>query len=161
MMSNDNYQRLIRLAEETFSMRTDPEQLQVDESVIRQLKEIHPFTMNESRDEQGPVAWLLVIPTSLELMDKFISGEINEGQLFEMTMPGKVYEALYFCSALVLEEHQRQGIASRLAIEAIQEIRKEHPLKALFVWALSEGGDRASELVAEKTGLKLYKRAKV
>jgi GNAT superfamily N-acetyltransferase len=159
-MHTDNYQRLIRLAEDTFAMRTDPDQLQVDESVIRRLKAIHPFTMNEYRDEHGPVAWLLVIPTTLDLMEKFISGEINEGQLYEMTSPGMKYEALYLCSALVLEEYQRQGIASRLAIEAIHEIRKKHPLKALFVWAFSEGGNRASELVAEKTGLKLYKRPK-
>jgi GNAT superfamily N-acetyltransferase len=139
-------------------MRTDPEQLNVDQDIIERLKKIHPATVSEFSDENGPVAWLLVIPTTTDLMNRFISREINENELFEMTIPGEKYEALYLCSALVLEEYRRKGIIKRLALKAIEDIRKEHPLKALFVWSFTKEGDLASEAVAELVGLKLYKR---
>jgi GNAT superfamily N-acetyltransferase len=160
-MHKTNIQRLYELAEETFAMRSDPEQLQVDETVIERLKKIHPAALNESRDENGPVAWLLVIPTTQELMERFVAGEINENQLYEMTPVGRIYDALYLCSALVLEEYRRKGIASGLAMQAIEAIRKDHPLKALFVWAFTNEGDKAAEMVAKETGLNLFKRANV
>jgi GNAT superfamily N-acetyltransferase len=157
-MPLSNYERLIKLADEVFAMRTDPEQLNVDQDIIERLKKIHPATVSEFSDENGPVAWLLVIPTTTDLMNRFISREINENELFEMTIPGEKYEALYLCSALVLEEYRRKGIIKRLALKAIEDIRKEHPLKALFVWSFTKEGDLAAEAVAELVGLKLYKR---
>ena len=37
---------MIQLAEETFSVRTDPNQLDVTEAVIEKLREIHPATLS-------------------------------------------------------------------------------------------------------------------
>jgi hypothetical protein len=157
-MSLSNYERLIKLADEIFAMRTDPDQLNVDQQIIERLKEIHPSTVSEQSDENGPVAWLLVIPTTIELMNQFLSKEINEKELFEMTRPGEKFEALYLCSALVLEEYRRKGIIKRLAFTAIDDIRRDHPLKALFVWSFTREGDLASEALAKLTGLPLHKR---
>jgi hypothetical protein len=101
-MPPSNYERLIKLAEDVFDMRNDLEQLQVDENVIEQLKRIHASTVSEFSDENGPVAWLLVIPTTHNLMEKFIAKEISEKQLFELTSINSVYETIYLCSALPL-----------------------------------------------------------
>jgi hypothetical protein len=158
-VSDSNYQRLIRLAEEVFDMRNDPEQLQVDENIIRRLQLLHHATVAEYRDENGPVAWLLVIPTTLEVMNLFVDGKISEMKLFGMTSPGSRFEALYLCSALVLPEYQRKGIIKGMVLNAIAEIKKEYPLKALYVWAFSKEGDIASERIAEAAGLPLFKRA--
>lgn len=108
-MPGSNYQRLIKLAEEVFDFRNDPDQLNVDQDIMTRLKKIHPATMSEYSDENGPVAWLLVIPTTRELMERFVSKEITEKELYEMTPTGIKYEAIYLCSGLVLEEYQRNA----------------------------------------------------
>ena len=153
-----NYERLIKLAEETFAMNSDPSQLQVDQTVRERLIRMHPSTLSQFSDENGPVAWLLVIPTTRVLMERFISKEITEKELYEMTPENITYDALYLCSGLVLPEYQRKGIIQRMAVKAIEEIRKDHPIQFLFNWAFTEGGDRAAEKLAEITGLPLLKR---
>jgi GNAT superfamily N-acetyltransferase len=157
-MLKSNYQRLIKLAEETFAVKSDPSQLDVNPEIIERLLKLHPATVSEFSDENGPVAWLLVIPTTYELMERFLAKEISEKQLFELTLPGTNFDALYLCSALVLEEYRRKGIIKRLALKAIEEIRSEHALKAMFVWAFSNEGDKASETISSQVELPLFRR---
>lgn len=157
-MPLSNYERLIQLADEVFAVKKDPMQLDVNQQVIERLKKIHPATVSEFDDGNGPVAWVLVIPTTLNLMNSFLENKISEKELFEQTPLDNTYQALYLCSALVLEEYRRKGIAKRLAIKAINDIRINHPLKALFVWAFTKEGDLASEAIARLAGLPLLKR---
>lgn len=157
-MPLSNYERLIQLADEVFAVKNDPKQLNVNQQVIERLKKIHPATVSEFDEGNGPVAWVLVIPTTLVLMNSFLENKISEKELFELTPLDKTYEALYLCSALVLEEYRRKGIAKRLAIKAINDIRINYPLKALFVWAFTKEGDLASEAIARLAGIPLLKR---
>jgi GNAT superfamily N-acetyltransferase len=156
-MPLSNIERMIQLAEDVFAVKNDPHQLDVNEEVIKRLKKIHPATVSEYDDGNGPVAWVLLIPTTLDLMNRFLENKITEKQLFELTPLDAEYEALYLCSGLVLEEYRRKGIAKRLALKAIEDIRKDHPLKALFVWAFTKEGDLGSEALARLTSLPLYK----
>jgi hypothetical protein len=149
---------MIRLAEEFFDMRNDPEQLSVDAEAMAKLREIHPCTMSEEKDENGPIAWILVIPTAHALMDAFVRGVINERQLLERTIPGGVYDALYLCSALVLPEHREKGLAWRLTTRAIRAILHDHPIRSLFYWSFSGGGDALAASVAREFVLPLYGR---
>lgn len=153
-----NYKRLVQLADEVFAMREDPEQLNVDDKVLERLHRIHPATISEQGDENGPVAWLLVIPTTTELMEQFISEEINEKELYELTPLNAQYTTIYLCSALVLPEYQRKGIIRTLAEKAISDIRKDHPITALFTWPFTKEGELASDNISALTGLPLYKR---
>jgi uncharacterized protein YdeI (YjbR/CyaY-like superfamily) len=156
--SLSNIDRLIKLAEETFAMNNDPSQLQVDQAVRDRLISIHPATMSEFSNENGPVAWLLILPTTLDLMERFITREITEKELYELTSPNDKYEAIYLCSGLVLDEYRRKGIIKQLALKAIDDIRRDHPIRCLYNWAFTEEGDRVAERLAELTGLSLYKR---
>jgi len=149
---------MIQLAEDVFAVKNDPDQIDVDQSVIERLQRIHPATVSEYDDGNGPVAWVLLIPTTLDLMNRFLEKKISEKELFDLTPLDSKYEALYLCSALVLKEYRRQGIAKRLALKAIESIRKDHPLKALFSWAFSKEGDLGSEALARFLALPLYKR---
>ena len=160
-MPNSNYQRLIKLAEEVFAVKSDPDQLNVNQDVIERLRKIHPATVSEFSDENGPVAWLLIIPTTLDLMNRFLLKEISEKELFELTPPDSTYEALYLCSGLVLEEYRRKGIIKRLALNTIENMRKDNPIQALFSWAFTREGDLAAEAIARITGIPLYKREAV
>jgi len=157
-MALSNLERMIQLAEDVFAVKNDPNQLDVDQEVIGRLRKMHPSTVSEYDDGKGPVAWILVIPTTLDLMNQFLIGAISEKELFYLTPTDVPYEALYLCSALVLEEYRQQGLAKRLSLSAIENIRRQHPVKALFVWPFTLEGDLASESLARLTALPLYKR---
>lgn len=159
-MTLSNLERLINLADEVFAVKNDPSQLDVDPQVLERLKQIHPATISEYNDGNGPVAWVLIFPTTLELMNRFLTVEITEKELFDLTPLHTSYETIYLCSALVLEEYRRQGITSQLAVLAIEEIRNTHPIKAIFVWAFSPEGDQAAKKIAQLVGLPLLKRDK-
>jgi hypothetical protein len=153
-----NFERMIQLADKVFAVKDDPCQLDVNQEVLGRLHKIHPATVSEYNEGEGPIAWLLIIPTTSDLMNRFLQGEISEKELFDLTPLDRTYEALYLCSALVLEEYQHQGIIKQLSLNAIEAIRKKHPLTAAFVWAFSPEGDRTAETIARLVGLPLYKR---
>jgi GNAT superfamily N-acetyltransferase len=153
-----NFERMIQLAEDVFAVKSDPNQLDIDQQVMERLHRIHPSTVSEYDNGNGPVAWVLLIPTTFELMNRFLAKEISEKELFNLTPLYSIYDSLYLCSALVLEEYRRQGIATQLTLSAIEQIRKDHPIKALFVWAFSKEGDRGSESIAQLASLPLFKR---
>jgi len=149
---------MIQLADEVFASRSDPNQLDVNPDVLDHLRQIHPATVSQYDDGHGPVAWILLLPTTLELMNRFIKNEISEKELYELTPLRITYEALYLCSAMVLEEYRRKGIAKKLTLDAIKAIRLAHPIKALFVWTFSKEGLIGSEALAQILSLPLYKR---
>jgi GNAT superfamily N-acetyltransferase len=159
-MDHDNYKRLIKMADEVFAVKDDPSQLDVDENVLDRLRKIHPATISEYNEGNGPCAWVLLIPTTIDLMNRFVSGEITEKELYELTPLETAYSAVYLCSALVLEEYRRKGITKRLALSAIEKMKEDHPLQTAFVWAFSEEGDKAAETIAHLAGLPLMKRKK-
>jgi len=159
-MALSNFERLIQLADQVFAVKSDPSQLDVNPQVMERLQKMHPSTISAFDDGNGPVAWVLLIPTTLELMHRFIEEQITEKELFELTPLDVSYEAIYLCSALVLDEYRRKGITKQLALDAIEHIRKDHPLKAAFVWAFSPEGDLAAETIARLAKLPLYKRVK-
>jgi len=153
-----NYERLIALADEVFAVRKDPEQLDVNEDVMEKLHAIHPATLSDKDLGEGPLLWVLLIPTTVALMNQFLNHEINEKQLYELTIPGQAFEAIYLCSALVLEEYRKKGYAKEVTLHAIEEIRKDHPIKSLFYWPFTEGGLHTAQAIAKKLDLPLYER---
>ena len=159
-MTLSNFERLVKLADEVFAVKSDPSQLDVNQEVLDRLLQLHPSTVSAEDCGNGPIAWVLLIPTTLDLMHLFLSKKISEKELFELTPLNTNYEAIYLCSALVLEEYRRQGITQKLALDAIAEIRKNHSLKAAFVWTFSPEGDFAAEKIAQTAGLPLHKLSK-
>jgi hypothetical protein len=157
-MPDDNLQRMISLAEEFFDMKNDPDQISIDEETRAKLLAIHPNTMTEVRNEEGPIVWMLVIPTTPGVMEQFLAKDITEQQLLLKTSPGDTYEAVYLCSALVLPEHRGKGLAKRSAVQAVREIQKHHPIRHLFAWTFSKEGEGLAVSIAKEIGLPLYLR---
>jgi GNAT superfamily N-acetyltransferase len=157
-MVDDYHSRMIRLAEEVFHVADDPRQLAIDEDVIGRLLRIHPAAMQEHATEQGPVAWAIVIPTTWDVMNDFISGAIGERELLDRTPMEGPFDAVYLCSALVLPEFRRQGLARTLLSRAVEEIRTSHQIEALFSWPFSEEGSRLSSRVAGQLVVPLFTR---
>jgi len=157
-MSKTNFERLIELSDEVFSSRTDPDQLNVNENVMEHLQLLHPDTISEYDEGSGPVCWILLIPTTLDLMNQFIHKEISERELYELTPLNIKYEAIYLCSALLLEEFRSKGIAQKLGIKAIENIMLDHSIKALFFWSFSIEGEKLAEKASGLLNLPLYRR---
>jgi GNAT superfamily N-acetyltransferase len=149
---------MIELADEFFQVKNDPEQISVDEAVRSRLKLIHPRTMNEKRTKDGPVAWVLIIPTTHGIMKKFLSKKITEKELLELTPLRTSYDAIYLCSALVLPEYRGKGLAVQMTGSAVRAIMKKHPVKHLFYWAFSIEGRRVARSVAVELALPLHRR---
>ena len=158
-MPDPNLERMIQLAEEFFDVKNDPDQIAVDEETRARLLAIHPNTMSEVRNEDGPIVWILVIPTTTGVMEQFLIKKINEQQILQLTPPGGSYEAVYLCSALVLPEHRGKGLAKQSAVRAIREIQKQHSIKNLFAWTFSPEGEGLAISIAKDLGLPLRKRA--
>ena len=156
-MAETKFERMMQLVEKVFDNENDPDQLNVDDQVMKRLMELHPASIAEY-DDDGPVVWSLVMPTTVGLMWQFITKKITERELFELTPVGAVYDALYLCTALVLEEYRRKGFALRLMTESIEKIRKDHPVKVLFVWPFTEEGNSLAAKIANQVGLPLLKR---
>ena len=159
-MLNENLERMIQLAEEFFGAKHYPEQIQVNDHVMARLKKIHPASITEKSTCNGPVAWMLVLPTSRRLMELFIRKQITERELLRRTHAGKTYDAVYLCSALVLPEYRGKGLAKRLMIQSIKSIQKQHPIQYLFYWSFGVAGEGLADAIARKLHLPLYKRAK-
>ena len=154
-----NLDRMIQLADEFFQTKNDPSQISVTEEVMERLKQIHPSTMSDHTEGDGPVAWVLLIPTTRDLMNRFIAKDISEQDLLNMTPFEGPFEAIYLCSALVLPEYRNRGLAKQLTCRAITEIRNDHPIMWLFYWAFSREGTNLARNVAQAVGLQLLERA--
>lgn len=91
-------------------------------------------------DEKGdPIAWVVVLPTTKEMMHKFLKGEITEKQLLELAVPHNSYSAIYLCAAITIPRYRRQGLAFALFREAIKKIRKTNDYE-IFVWPFGNSG---------------------
>ena len=157
-MATDNLKRMMQLVEETFAMKSDPDQLAINARSMKKLMRLHPRTLNEKRNQLGPVAWVLVIPTTKAVMKDFLAAKITEKDLLKLTPYDVKYDALYLCSALVLPEYRRTGLASTLLIQAIRSIQKKHPIRDLFCWVFSPEGKKLASVVAKEMHLSLHNR---
>jgi GNAT superfamily N-acetyltransferase len=154
----NNLERMIQLAVEFFAAKDDPSQISVNSKVMLKLKRIHPSTMMEKKISKGPIAWILVIPTTHELMEQFLARKINERELLNKTPLRVKYDSIYLCSALVLPEFRGRGLAKSLMIKAIKSIQKVHPINCLFYWGFSIAGRRLARSVAKELHLPLHQR---
>ena len=157
-MALSNFERMIALVESSFDTKNDPNQLDVNEDVINRLFQIHPSALIEKDDGQGPYIWIVLIPTTNELMQLFLENEITEAELFEKTPIGAQYETIYLCSAMTLQEYRNKGITKQLCLEAIENMRQNNPISSLFVWPFSKEGESLAEKIAIKTVLTLFKK---
>lgn len=146
---------MIEIIDDVFATRNDPGQLQVTPEDRQRLQELHPATLTEYNEGNGPCVWVLLIPTTSAIMNDFIKGRIGETELLWKTTPGEKLDCVYLCSATTLPEYRNKGITSRLTLDAIAAIQRDHPVTTLFVWPFTEEGKSLAEKIAKKAGLPL------
>ncbi len=158
MHPKPNFNRMLELIDETFATRKDPGQIQVTQAQMKQLEAIHPATLSEKANDDGPLIWVLLIPTTKTIMNNFLSGKISETQLLEQTKPQQNYDCIYLCSATTLPEARGKGDTKKLCLAAIEEISKDHNITSLFVWPFSKEGGQLAQKIADELKLPLLKK---
>ncbi len=153
-----NFERMMELVGEVFDTRHDPDQISVDEEEVKLLAQIHPATLSELANEDGPIVWILLVPTKRDVMERFIAGSISEKQLLRETEPGEQFDVIYLCSASVLPEFRNKGLAKKVTLDAIASIRQDHRIESLFYWPFSEEGKGLAVAIAKELGLRLYEK---
>jgi len=126
---------------------------------MEQLNELHPLTLSEEVIGDGPVCWILLIPSTLKTMEEFLSGKISESDILNQSIEEKKtsnnFEAIYLCSAIVLPEFRKKGIAKKVTLEAVAAMREDFDIKFVYSWPFSEEGKKLSALIGELTELPL------
>lgn len=154
-MSKSNYEQMFAIIEQVFSTRNDPNQIQVSPQQLKKLQAIHPATLTELADENGPLIWILVIPTTNKIMQEFLEGKISEKKMLDKTKVGAAYDCIYLCSATTLPQMRGKGESKKLAIQSIKVICKSHPIKTLFVWPFTKAGLGLAKAIASECKLQL------
>jgi hypothetical protein len=155
MSSENNYQRMMHLIDEVFATRNDPDQIQVTKQQLIKLNQIHPSCLTEHANENGPLIWILIIPTTTLIMEDFINGKITEKELLDNTPLNIAYQSIYLCSATTLPEERDKGKTKQLCLNAIKEIQKTNPIENLFVWPFTKAGEALAKTIANASSLKL------
>lgn len=152
-----NFTRMLQLIDEVFATRQDPDQIQVNPQQLKKLQAIHPATLSELADGNGPLVWALLIPTTRQVMNDFLAQKISEKGILENTQVGDSYDCIYLCSATTLPEHRGQGKTKQVCLDAINAMRRTHPVTTLFVWPFTLEGSQLAEALAKACGLELVK----
>ena len=158
-MSN-NLNRMLQLVDDFFSIKDDPSQLEVTDDVLETLAKLHPETVSEYSDVNGPVCWILMIPTSEKTMELFLNDKISESDILNLSINKKSIEAIYLCSAIVLPEFRNKGIAKQLSIDAIKKMQFDFPIKTLYAWPFSEAGKSLANSIASTVDLPIKFKVK-
>ena len=151
-----NYERMYALIDEVFSTRTDPNQIQVTKKQMKKLELLHPCTLSEVSNDDGPYCWILIIPTTAEVMNEFLNNKISEKEILNKSNPGDLFQSIYLCSATTLPEFRGKGLSKKICLDAIEAIRKEFPIENLYVWPFTESGEKLAKKLAAATQLKLF-----
>lgn len=139
-MDEDIFTKMDSIAERVFGMANDPDQIPVSQETDDKLLKLHPKSFVFKEENGEPISWVVVVPTSIELANRFLGGEITEREMFALSEPQKEYGALYLCSAITVPEKQRRGYAVELFKEAIAGIPHVVDVK-IFAWPISEKGE--------------------
>lgn len=138
-MDKKIFDKMREIAEKFFKTANDPNQIPIGEESLRKFQKLHPKTIIYRTENNEPISWVVVLPTSNELADKFLRGEINEWELLDMTRPQRQYEALYFCAAFTIPEYRKKGFIIEMLKEAIDTIPHIKDVR-IFTWPYSQEG---------------------
>jgi hypothetical protein len=147
--------KIISVDEKFFRTTNDSQQIPITKEALDKILQLHSNAFLYKLENNEPISWVVVVPTSKDLADKFLNDEISERELLDLTKPQLVYEAIYLCSATTMPEHRRKGYVIEMMKEAIGSIPHKEDVK-LFAWAYSPEGKALMEKAAREFGVKIW-----
>ncbi len=151
-MNKDAFEKILKISEEFFGTENDPDQMPITNESADKLRSIHPDTLAYIFDgENNPIAWAVVVPTSVGVMNSFLNKKITERELLDMATEEKNFESLYISGVFVLPEYRRMGHALKLLKDSIEKISDGKTLP-LYSWAYSKEGGELLETLSKDLG---------
>lgn len=160
MLPSEIENQVVAAYEATFGTKTDPDQMQVTQESREKITKLMPNWLVYRVGQVGELmAFANVVPTTREVAERFLSGEITEREILELTKSQERYTALYLCSAVTLPEYRRQGLALELSKELIANaLLTDDAL--LFAWIFSNEGDRLVRKLESELGREIKTRVR-
>ncbi|MFA6974221.1 MAG: GNAT family N-acetyltransferase [Parcubacteria group bacterium] len=153
---NDSY----NLAKTFFPWIEDNNFISPDEVTYELMKKIYPNSVIFVKDGEKLIGHAFILPCNKKIMNKFLSREINEKQMFYL-MKKEVNElnfnCIYLASSFILPEYRNKGLATQSLVLAIKKLCKIGNKKnvVLFYESLTEEGDRLSKKIGDQLGFKI------
>jgi hypothetical protein len=147
--------KIIAVDEKFFRTTNDSQQIPITKEALDKILQLHSKAFLYKLENNEPISWVVVVPTSKDLADKFLNDEISERELLDLSKPQPVYEAIYLCSATTMPEHRRKGYVMKMMKEVILAIPHTEDVK-LFAWAYSPEGKSLMEKAARDFGVKIW-----
>ena len=117
-------------------------------------KEKHNFiSINDNTGQ--PIAWSVVVPTSFEVMDKFLNKKITEKELLEISSIDNKFEALYLMAVVVQPDYRKKGIAKFLFGTQIKYFKNKYDINHFYSWYLSEEGKKLGLSIEKDMNIKI------
>lgn len=153
MNSNrDILQKTMTIAELIFGTQNDPSQIPIVPASAEKLDSLASGWFKYRLDENGePISWVVVVPTTREIAERFLQGAISEKEILDQTTPQERYSALYLCAAITLPEYRRKGLALELMLEAVRGIPTASDV-LYFAWPYSTDGKLFGTRLQEALG---------
>ena len=118
------------MAEALFGTANDPDQIPVTDESLHRLRALAPDTVLQLRVDGQLAAWVVAVPTTRDIMERFLAGHCTEADVLTATAPAAIYAACYLCAAVTLPRFRRRGYAGRL----VRALAARLPLAADAVW---------------------------
>ena len=148
-----------KMLEEYFKSENDVEQAPISKENIIWVHKNMPNCANVIKYDNKIIGSTFVVPCNRKLMEKFLSGKINENQLFEMIKKElnlSNFDSIYLASAFIKQEFRGRGLAVKGFVKSIKKLIGNKKVKpTLFYWGYSVEGKKLARKVAEITGLEL------
>lgn len=145
--------KLIAFVEPFFETASDPTQIPATEEAYRKLLALDSHSVELRADSSGNVvSYAAVLPTSKELMEKFLGREVTEREMFDRTEAIHP-EALYLMAVAVDKNFKGKGDVFGMMKEIIQYFQGRNPDLELFVWEFSEEGKRFVSILEHRYGV--------
>ncbi len=113
------------------------------------------------KDNEKPIAWSIVLPTSRGSKTKFLNREITENQLFEDSINNQSFESLYIFAAIVLPNYRKRGFAKELARYQINYFKSTYKITDYFAWIFSPEGEKLIKSLESHNSIKIDYISKV
>jgi ribosomal protein S18 acetylase RimI-like enzyme len=125
-----------------FGTDNDPTQspptVEYSEKIIRIDKE----NVVCMKDADTLMGWSVVLPTSIQLKNLFLSRQITERELVDRATSSPQFEALYLFAVTVKPEYRRKGIGSALFARQIEYYSTSKGITSYYAYAFSLEGKK-------------------
>ncbi len=132
--------KMNELAERFFGTNEDPDQIPIGNGSLEKLQKLSPAALTYKLEDSNPISWVVIVPTSSDLADKFLNGKITEKLLLDLSEPRKSCDALYLCAVFTVPEHRNKGYALEMLKRGIENIPHAEKVR-LFAWPYSPEGN--------------------